>query len=121
MGSPFLPRAPFDYTIFGAAEKPPEPDERVELTFEKIPGNRVTYNRWTINGKSWPDTDPLMVKEGKTLPAGLPQQEWRQPPAALAPSQFRTHQFQWQANIRDLQGYRGCSALQRRRSRLCGQ
>jgi FtsP/CotA-like multicopper oxidase with cupredoxin domain len=59
------PRAPFDYTIFGSSQKAPEPDERVELTFEKIPGNRVTYNHWTINGKSWPDTDPLLVKPGK--------------------------------------------------------
>jgi FtsP/CotA-like multicopper oxidase with cupredoxin domain len=62
---PVPPRVPFDYTVFGSSEKAPEPDERVELTFDKIPGNRVTYNHWTINGKSWPDTDPLLVKAGK--------------------------------------------------------
>ena len=58
-------RVPFDYTIFGSQEKAAEPDERVELTFEKIPGKRVTFNRWTINGKSWPDADPILVKRGK--------------------------------------------------------
>lgn len=58
-------RTPFDYTTFGSQEKAAEPDERVELTFEKIPGKRVTFNRWTINGKSWPDADPILVKPGK--------------------------------------------------------
>jgi len=23
------------------------------------------FNRWTINGKSWPDVEPLLVKEGR--------------------------------------------------------
>jgi FtsP/CotA-like multicopper oxidase with cupredoxin domain len=33
----------------------------MQLTFEKVPGNR-----WTINGKSWPDTNPLFTaQEGK--------------------------------------------------------
>jgi FtsP/CotA-like multicopper oxidase with cupredoxin domain len=59
-------RTPFDYTIFGAASATPaEPDERIELKFEKIPGERVTFNRWTINGKQWPDVDPILVKPGK--------------------------------------------------------
>ena len=35
------------------------------MTFKKIPGNRVDFNHWTINEKSWPDTDPLMVQKGK--------------------------------------------------------
>jgi FtsP/CotA-like multicopper oxidase with cupredoxin domain len=60
-----VPRSAFDYTIFGSQEKAPEADERIELTFEKIPGKRVTYNRWTINGKSWPDADPILVKSGR--------------------------------------------------------
>jgi FtsP/CotA-like multicopper oxidase with cupredoxin domain len=58
-------RTPWDYTIFGSQVKPPEPDVRHELTFQKIPGQRVTFNRWTINGKSFPDTDPIFVVAGK--------------------------------------------------------
>jgi FtsP/CotA-like multicopper oxidase with cupredoxin domain len=56
---------PWDYTIFGSQEKPSTPDATFDLTFKKIPGNRVDFNRWTINEKSWPDTDPLLVQKGK--------------------------------------------------------
>src|SRR5579862_6124652 len=60
-------RAPWDYTIFGTGNAVTvEPDERIELTWAKVPGGRGGYNRWTINGKSWPDTNPLFtVARGK--------------------------------------------------------
>ena len=39
---------------------------QIKLRFEKIPGGRGGYNRWTINGKSWSDTNPLFtVQQGK--------------------------------------------------------
>ena len=41
----------------------PGPDERIELLFEKVPGGRGGYNRWTVNGKSWPNTNPLFTAE----------------------------------------------------------
>jgi len=54
------------YATFAKTDAPKAPDEAIKLTFEKIPGGRGGYNRWTINGKSWPDTDPLFtVQEGK--------------------------------------------------------
>jgi FtsP/CotA-like multicopper oxidase with cupredoxin domain len=50
----------WDYTNFGRTDAPPAaPDETIALKFEKIPGGRGGYNRWTINCKSWPDTNPL--------------------------------------------------------------
>jgi FtsP/CotA-like multicopper oxidase with cupredoxin domain len=56
----------WDYAKFAATSAAPSPDETIQLTFEKIPGGRGGYNRWTINGKSWPDTNPLFtVQEGK--------------------------------------------------------
>ena len=55
----------WDYTVFGANAATPEPDQRFNLTFEKIPGGRGGFNHWTINGKSWPDSDPLVVKAGR--------------------------------------------------------
>jgi FtsP/CotA-like multicopper oxidase with cupredoxin domain len=62
-------KTPWDYTRFGhrnGAGPAKQPDERVALTWEKIPGGRGGYNRWTINGKSWPDTNPLFtVKRGR--------------------------------------------------------
>ncbi len=60
------PRLPWSYARFARTTPAPEPDATINLTFEKIPGGRGGYNRWTINGKSWPDTNPLFtVQEGK--------------------------------------------------------
>jgi len=59
------PKTPWDYTIFGNQNKQPEPDGTFDLTFKKINGQRVTFNRWMINDKSWPETDPLLVQAGK--------------------------------------------------------
>lgn len=54
------------YAAFARTEAAQKPDEIINLKFEKIPGGRGGYNRWTINGKSWPDTNPLFtVHEGK--------------------------------------------------------
>ena len=58
-------RETWDYGIFGKTQIPPEPDGRFDLVFRKVPGERVRFNRWTINGKSFPDTDPLIVQQGK--------------------------------------------------------
>jgi FtsP/CotA-like multicopper oxidase with cupredoxin domain len=55
----------WDYTVFGANAIIPDPDHRFNLVFEKIPGGHGGFNRWTINGKSWPDVDPLIVKAGQ--------------------------------------------------------
>jgi FtsP/CotA-like multicopper oxidase with cupredoxin domain len=60
------PSSAWDYTIFGQERLLPAPDERLDLIFEKVPGGRGGYNRWTINGKSWPAANPLFtVERGK--------------------------------------------------------
>jgi FtsP/CotA-like multicopper oxidase with cupredoxin domain len=60
------PPLPWRYAAFARTAPAPEPDDTISLIFEKIPGGRGGYNRWTINGKSWPDTNPLFtVQEGK--------------------------------------------------------
>jgi FtsP/CotA-like multicopper oxidase with cupredoxin domain len=60
------PRLPWNYAKFARTTPAAEPDATINLTFEKIPGGHGGYNRWTINGKSWPDTNPLFtVQEGK--------------------------------------------------------
>ncbi|HEY7221072.1 MAG TPA: multicopper oxidase domain-containing protein [Candidatus Binatia bacterium] len=67
-GSPQWSKPPptgWDYTAFGTSTAHSEPDHRINLVFEKIPGGRGGFNRWTINGKSWPDVEPLLVKEGQ--------------------------------------------------------
>jgi FtsP/CotA-like multicopper oxidase with cupredoxin domain len=60
------PSSAWDYTTFGQERPLPAPDERLDLIFEKVPGGRGGYNRWTINGKSWPAANPLFtVERGK--------------------------------------------------------
>lgn len=57
------PRSAWDYAAFGRRQAAAAPDETIALRFEKIPGGRGGYNRWTINGKSWPETNPLFTVE----------------------------------------------------------
>ena len=54
--------APFtwDYTVFGGSETAPEPDGRFPLVIREGSGHK-----WTINGKSFPHTDPLMVSANR--------------------------------------------------------
>lgn len=60
------PKSVWDYTAFGRNAPTPSPDVSIGLKYEKILGGRGGYNRWTINGKSWPDTNPLFtVERGK--------------------------------------------------------
>jgi FtsP/CotA-like multicopper oxidase with cupredoxin domain len=58
-------RGPWDYAQFGTGASAPEPDHTFEMKFEKIPGNRKDFNRWTINGKSFPDIEKLRLEKGK--------------------------------------------------------
>jgi len=66
-GEQGLPRwvapAPFewDYSIFGGSQTAPEPEGRIPLVFRQPTGS----HHWTINGKSFPHTPPLMVSAGR--------------------------------------------------------
>lgn len=57
------PKTPWDYTVFGRDQETPAPDGGVvPLVFhKKFAGNRWVDN-WTINGKSFPKTDPIRVR-----------------------------------------------------------
>jgi len=58
--------AEWDYTQFANVTAAPNPDESFTLTFRDIgPVHGSQFDTWTINNKSWPNTDPLMVQEGK--------------------------------------------------------
>ena len=64
-GPPLWTRPPniaWDYTIFGREVGTPEPSgDIVPLTFrKKFAGNRWV-DHWTINGKSFPKTDPIRL------------------------------------------------------------
>jgi FtsP/CotA-like multicopper oxidase with cupredoxin domain len=59
------PKIAWDYTVLGKQEAAPEPDETISLAFKKIPGGKGGMNRWTINGKSYPQAEPIAVRKGR--------------------------------------------------------
>ena len=52
---------PWDYTVFASTDAAPDPDERLTLVFKA----REDGHHWTINGKSYPNADPILVREGR--------------------------------------------------------
>jgi FtsP/CotA-like multicopper oxidase with cupredoxin domain len=54
--------SPWQYASFGNGSTIPEPDHRFELELRQALGTR---NRWTINGRSYPNATPLAVERGK--------------------------------------------------------
>jgi FtsP/CotA-like multicopper oxidase with cupredoxin domain len=60
------PPADWDYTRFARSGDAPEPDKTFTLTFrDSGPLNGSKFDTWTINNKSWPDTDVLYVERAK--------------------------------------------------------
>jgi FtsP/CotA-like multicopper oxidase with cupredoxin domain len=58
--------AAWDYAQFAQIAAAPAPDETVTLIFRDIgPMNGSPFDTWTINNKSWPDVDPILVKTGR--------------------------------------------------------
>jgi FtsP/CotA-like multicopper oxidase with cupredoxin domain len=59
------PKSEWSYLALGSRETVAKPEETYVLDFAKIPGGRGGYNRWTINGKSFPNTDRLKLRQGR--------------------------------------------------------
>lgn len=53
----------FHYTDFGKAGTEPQIERGFDLTLRKSPASR---DAWSINGKSYPHTDPIDVAEGRS-------------------------------------------------------
>jgi FtsP/CotA-like multicopper oxidase with cupredoxin domain len=59
------PNEPWDYKRFGREATAPQDGERIPLVFkQKWAGNRA-IDHWTINGKEFPKTDRIQVREGR--------------------------------------------------------
>jgi FtsP/CotA-like multicopper oxidase with cupredoxin domain len=59
------PKARWDYCIFGTANSnSPEPQQTIELIFEKIPGGAGKFNLWLVNGKPFPHERELLLQQG---------------------------------------------------------
>jgi FtsP/CotA-like multicopper oxidase with cupredoxin domain len=58
-------KTPWDYTVFGSGAETPEPAGGVvPLVFRKKFAGHNWVDHWTINGKSFPKTDPIRVRAG---------------------------------------------------------
>jgi len=58
--------ADWDYSQFAQKTKAKEPDETFVLTFRDIGSiNGSQFDSWTINNRSWPNIEPLHVRQGK--------------------------------------------------------
>ena len=55
------PAGPWDYLAFGGQDARPEPDARIPLVFKEGDGG----HHFTINGKSYPRTDPIVVSANR--------------------------------------------------------
>lgn len=60
------PETLWDYTLFAKQEPTAtEPDQQIPLVFESKFRGHGEFDYWTINGKSYPKTDAVPLKEGK--------------------------------------------------------
>jgi FtsP/CotA-like multicopper oxidase with cupredoxin domain len=58
--------AEWDYAQFATANAAAKPDDTFVLTFRDIGAlHGSQFDTWTINNKSWPNTDSLIVQQGK--------------------------------------------------------
>jgi FtsP/CotA-like multicopper oxidase with cupredoxin domain len=56
----------WDYTQFANPTPAAAPDETIQLALMDLgPQGDSKFNTWAINGKSWPDIDPIKVQKGK--------------------------------------------------------
>jgi FtsP/CotA-like multicopper oxidase with cupredoxin domain len=79
----------WDYTIFGGREAVPEPDGRLTMAF-KAAGDG---HHWTINGKSYPRTDPIIVQANKRYRWTLDNQSAEAHPVHLHRHRFELVRF----------------------------
>jgi FtsP/CotA-like multicopper oxidase with cupredoxin domain len=56
----------WDYTQFASTVAAAAPDETINLALMDLgPLKDSKFDTWAINGKSWPDIDPIKVQKGK--------------------------------------------------------
>jgi FtsP/CotA-like multicopper oxidase with cupredoxin domain len=56
-----IPDFAWSYAAFGGSAAAPEPDGRHTLVFRALSDG----HHWTINGKAWPKTDPIVVRANR--------------------------------------------------------
>ncbi|HMF98638.1 MAG TPA: multicopper oxidase family protein [Vicinamibacterales bacterium] len=82
----------WNYGLFGAREPAPEPDSRAAFVFKSVDDG----HRWTINGKSYPKTDPIVVSPNRRYRWRLDNQSSEPHPMHLHRHAFEIVRFDGQ-------------------------
>ncbi len=90
------PRYVWDYGAFGDTRPAARADVRIPLAIE--PGR--DGNLWAINGKSYPQTDPIVLHQWGAQPAGVRQPEHHGPSGPPAPAHHGTGHLRGEARHR---------------------
>jgi FtsP/CotA-like multicopper oxidase with cupredoxin domain len=59
------PRKPWNYLDFANTSKASNAEEEIPMIFAPLAADAAGFQRWTVNGKSFPDTPVLKVKAGR--------------------------------------------------------
>jgi FtsP/CotA-like multicopper oxidase with cupredoxin domain len=79
----------WNYAMFGGGEPAPEPDGRLTMVFKPV----VDGHHWTINGKSYPKTSPIVVASNKRYRWTLDNQSGEPHPIHLHRHTFEVVRF----------------------------
>ena len=82
----------WSYGFFSAGDPAPEPDSRQRFVFRSLDDG----HRWTINGKSYPKTDPIVVSPGRRYRWRLDNQSSEPHPLHLHRHAFEIVRFDGQ-------------------------
>ena len=98
---------PWDYTQFMDAtpRSLAAPDGTFEVEFHMMPDEGKPFNRWMMNGKEFPHTDPIKVKKGKRYRLAAAQRSRRRPSDAPASPPVRSSEVRRQARVGHVQGH----------------
>jgi len=78
----------WDYTAFGGAMPAPDPDGRFQLVIKEVSGHK-----WTINGKSFPQTEPMVVSPNRRYRLVFDNQSSEAHPLHLHRHRFEVTRF----------------------------
>jgi len=85
--------APWDYTVFGNSGIAPAPDEVVPMVFRRKFAGNNWVDHWTINGKEYPKTDPILLRENRKYRLRFDNQSDEDHPVHLHRHSFELTKF----------------------------
>ena len=110
----------WDYTAFARPRETAPPDAHlVPLVFKKKFAGARWVDNWTINGKQFPNTDPIRVRTGERYRLRLDNRSDEAHPVHLHRHSFEAREHRRQVNRRCAEGRGGPSAHERDRRRFC--